>query len=267
MRAARKYFLRRWLGYLARCLLWLFPKSKLLGRLVDRLTYIRSIYGPFLRNTPGDTTFELCVQGYGRFVADAIERQAQAFTFLDIGANLGLFSLLAARHPCCERVIAVEPLPAIFRNLQANIRRNAAGKVEAVLGAVSATADAFAYLSFNAKHSGMSKMTEAGTGRVRAPVVSAAGLDGLFREPPDRIVVKIDVEGSEIDVLLTLRRTRFYSAIADLIIEVSERNLGRENRDHLRRLLAQDGFEEHSRAGPPEHYDALYRRAALPHGR
>ncbi len=230
---------------------------------MDRLTYVRSAYGPFLLNTPGDRTFELCAGGYGRFVADAIEVQARTFMFLDVGANLGLFSLLAARHPCCERVIAVEPLPTIFRNLQANIRRNAAEKIEPVLGAVCTTADAFAYLSFDPKHSGMSKMTQAGSGHVRAPVLSAVGLDGLFREFSDRIVVKIDVEGSEIDVLLTLRRTRFYGAVADLIIEISERNLGQANRDHLLRLLAQDGFEEHSRAGPPEHYDALYRKVPL----
>jgi FkbM family methyltransferase len=265
--AAQRHRLRYWLGYPARCLAWLFPKSKSLARLVERLAYVRSVYGPFLLNTPGDRTFELCVGGYGRFISDAIERQRERFTFLDIGANLGLFSLLAARHPCCDRVIAVEPLPAIFRNLQANIRRNGAGKVEPVLGAVSATSGPFAYLTFNAKHSGMSKLTEVGACRLRAPVVTAAGLDGLFSEPPERIVVKIDVEGSEIDVLTVLAMTRFYGAIDELIIEVSERNLGRENRDRLRHRLAQDGFEEHSRAGPPEHCDALYRRATLSHGR
>ena len=237
-----------------------------MGEIATRLSFVRSAYGPYLLNTPGDRTFELCVDGYGAFVSDAIARQDRRFVFLDIGANLGLFSLLAARHPQCEKVVAVEPLPDIFRNLEVNIRRNGAGKIEPILGAVSATEDRYASLSFDPRHSGMSKIVDRRSGSVRAPAISAERLDRLFPEPSDAIVAKIDVEGSEVDVLSTLRTTRFYGAIAEMIVEISERNLGSAKRSQLLNMLAEDGFEEMSRAGSPVHYDARYRRVGLLRG-
>ena len=242
----------------------LFPAWKALESIVARLSFVHSVYGPYLSIAAGDRTFELCVAGYGPFVADAIAAQDRPFVFLDIGANLGLFSLLAARNPYCQRAIAIEPLPEIFRNLEANIRRNGANNVEAILGAVSAAADDFVHLSFDARHSGMSKIVDRQCGAVRAPVISAGKLDLLFPKPADTIVVKIDVEGSEIDVLSALRRTRFYGAIEEIIIEVSELNLGSAKRSDLLGLLAQDGYVELSRAGAPNHYDARYRRVAAP---
>jgi FkbM family methyltransferase len=206
----------------------------------------------------------LCVEGYGRFVSDAIESQDHNFIFLDIGANLGVFSLIAAANPHCERVIAVEPLPGIFSNLEANVRRNGADKIESILGAITTTTDGIAYLAFDPRHSGMSKIVEERFGSVCAPAISTEKLDSLFPKPPGAIVVKIDVEGSEVDVLSTLRGSRIYGSIKEIIIEISEANLGGTKRRHLLGLLAQDGFEEMSRSGSPSHYDARFRRTEAP---
>jgi len=251
------WLLASWVRQFRRIIPW-----KILDRLIDRLSFARSVYGPYLWITPDDRTFELCITGYGRFVADAIAAQDRPFVFLDIGANLGLFSLVAGGHPLCRRVIAIEPLPAIFRNLQANIRRNTARNVEPVLGAVSLSSQEFVHLSFNERHSGMSTIVGERPGSVAALVLPAGKLDGLLPDVGTRIVAKIDVEGSELDVLSTLRRTRFYSAIEEIIIEVSEVNLGIAGRRQLTATLAEDGFEELSRAGAKNHYDARYRRAA-----
>jgi FkbM family methyltransferase len=259
-----RYRLSRLLASWTQCLRRLFPGWKALDRAVARLSFARSVYGPYLSITPEDRTFELCVTGYGRFVSDAIARQDRPFVFLDVGANLGLFSLLAARNPHCQRVIAVEPLPAIFRNLQANIRRNEADKIEPVLGAVTLSSEDFVYLSFNARHSGMSKIVERQYSAVSAPAISAGKLDELLPSSPIAIVAKIDVEGSEVDVLSALRKTRFYGAIEEIIIEVSEVNLGAAGRGRLVALLAQDGYEELSYAGAANHYDARYKRVRRP---
>jgi hypothetical protein len=89
----------------------------LLRGVIRKVSVVRSTYGPLLYNTPGDRTFELCVNGYGPFVAKVIEGWEDEFLFLDIGANLGLFSLLAARNPHCRQAIAFEPLPEIFRRV------------------------------------------------------------------------------------------------------------------------------------------------------
>src|SRR4051794_22516198 len=48
-------------------------------------------------------------------------------TFVDVGANIGYFSLLAARlGGATSRVVAVEALPATFALLKDNVARNAA---------------------------------------------------------------------------------------------------------------------------------------------
>lgn len=264
MRRRKKYYLLKYLASLARLAGFLLPGWGAADRIATRLAYVRSVYGPYLLNTPGDRTFELCVEGYGRFVSDAVRNQDGPFVFLDIGANLGLFSLIADANPFCERAIAIEPLPGIFSNLEANIARNGARKVEPVLGAVATTCNRVVGLSFDARHSGLSR-TAAGTcGPASAPVVSAGKLDGLFARLPDRIVAKIDVEGSEIDVLSTLRASRIYGAIEEIVIEVSEANLGLAGRQQLLDMLAQDGFEELARGGSPRHYDARFRRNGAP---
>jgi FkbM family methyltransferase len=249
-RRVARYYLRRSIATLVH----------VIRPLSARLSFVRSTYGPHLLNTPGDRTFELCARGYGPFVAEVIASLDRPFVFLDIGANLGLFSLLAARNPHCEKVVAVEPLPAAFRSLEANIARNGATKIEPIRGAVVTTDEAETYLSFDPRHSGMSRIVSARPDAVCAPVISARTLDGLVQTPASAVIAKIDVEGSEVDVVSTLRQTRFYGAITEMIIEVSARNLGRARRSRLLELLAEDGYEEVSRSGGPEHYDARYRR-------
>ena len=228
--------------------------------------FVRSRDGPFLLSTPGDKTFQFCVSGYGGLLAGAVAAADRPFLFLDIGANLGLFSLLAAANPHCERVIAIEPLPTVFRNLEVNVRRNAAGKVTAVRAAVDRSAEAVVHLTFDPGHSGMSRVVGSGMGPVTAPAIAAPALDRLLPETPPRIIAKIDVEGSEIEVIAVLGECRFWAAIDEILIEVSERNLGRDGRDRLLRMLKEEGFVELARSGTAEHYDARYIRAGQGHG-
>lgn len=229
--------------------------------LAEKLTYARSVYGPDLLIVPGDRTFDLCIHSYGRFISDAIEGQAKSFVFLDVGANLGLFSLLAARNPHCRAVIAIEPLPVVFNRLQANVRHGGASNIAILQGAIHAGGDEQVAMSFNPGHSGMSQVVGKGQTGILVPVIPVETLDQALAREYERIVAKIDVEGSEIDVITVLRRTKHYGRVGDVIIEVSERNLGADGRKTLLQMLAEDGFTERGRAGEPEHYDAWYRRS------
>lgn len=229
-------------------------------RLADRISFTRSVYGPALLIVPGDRTFEFCIQGYGPFISDVIEAQAQPFLFLDAGANLGLFSLLAAGNPNCRGVTAIEPLPIVFRRLQANIRHAAAGNVATLQGAIHAGGGEQVAMSFNPAHSGMSQVLDKGQAGIRVPVIPALTLEEALAGNGERIVAKIDVEGSEIDVVTVLRQLKLYRRVSDIIIEVSRWTLGEEGCKTLLHMLTQDGFTEQGRAGEPEHYDAWYRR-------
>ena len=184
----------------------------------------------------------------------------RTFLFLDIGANLGLFSLLAARHPLCRKVLAFEPLPAIFASLSMNIERNRAGKVEPHCCAIS-DAGSHVYLSYDPKHSGMSKVVADEMGSVRAKAMNATRLTEVVGKFEGAILAKIDVEGSELTVFSILRQTGFYAAVDAIIIEISERNLTAHDKAELLDLLEAEGFAEVNRNGTAEHYDAYYRRA------
>jgi len=45
-------------------------------------------------------------------------------TFVDVGANIGFYSLLAALWNPALRILAFEPVPEIFQHLEANILTN-----------------------------------------------------------------------------------------------------------------------------------------------
>src|SRR3546814_8757450 len=71
---------------------------------------VTSRYGVKLRANWRDRTFQYCrAATYGRDLSGFLAAQDSPFAFVDIGANQGLYSLLAARNPPCARVIAFEP--------------------------------------------------------------------------------------------------------------------------------------------------------------
>ncbi len=132
---------------------------------------------------------------------------------IDVGANVGFYSVLMAHALPARRVLSVEPTPAALARLRANLTRNGvAERVTVVEGAAAATAGHFdlsviegreEYASFGA----LVHDTIAGEAHhvVRVPttplddLVDAHGLTPGF--------VKIDVEGAEEAVLIGGART------------------------------------------------------------
>lgn len=127
-------------------------------------------------------------------------------TFVDVGANVGYFSLLAAKLVGPDgRVVAVEASPAIHRQLVANLERNSlAARVRAVnvaAGDRSATVPVF---HGPAWHEGLSGLFPNVEGELNVELgfeaeVPALPLAELLREQElaTARVVKIDVEGAE----------------------------------------------------------------------
>ena len=135
--------------------------------------------------------------------------------FLDVGANVGFFSLLAARLVGPGGgVYAIEPVPTNVRHIEANVRRNAFENVFVIEAA--ATGEAGTATLLLAKHPGGAAIASAGpppdpAGELQVRTVSIDGLVASGQIPAPN-VVKIDVEGAELDVLagmgITLREHR-----------------------------------------------------------
>ncbi|MGB7161386.1 MAG: FkbM family methyltransferase [Tepidisphaeraceae bacterium] len=122
-------------------------------------------------------------------------------TVLDIGANLGLVTMLLSSLVGPEgRVHAFEPNPRMVELLQQSIDRNYAANVTVhpvALGTEEAELD----LHVPVNHAGQASLRSNARGtRVRVPVKQLAAIPSLPLDRPIRLV-KIDVEGYEPEVL------------------------------------------------------------------
>jgi FkbM family methyltransferase len=131
-------------------------------------------------------------------------------TFVDAGANKGDFSLIAAR--CvgpAGRVLAFEPEPGNFQWITKSVELNRYQNVRPFRIALSdRNGTASLYLGkMSGWHSllpGSSGVAGAADNRRERLVVPTRTLDAVLREQPDggRVdVIKIDVEGAEMNVL------------------------------------------------------------------
>src|ERR1700730_15942704 len=127
--------------------------------------------------------------------------QPRRFTFVDIGANVGLFSLfVASRAGQHARILAIEPEPGNLRRLEFNVRANPDVPITIVPKALSDEAGVVAVGLDRADRGGTrtKKIDQMLPPTETVRVSSQTLLDMLAGEGVDAIdAVKIDVEGLE----------------------------------------------------------------------
>jgi FkbM family methyltransferase len=168
-------------------------------------------------------------------------RIRDGFTFVDIGANVGAYSLfVAARAGGTARILAVEPQPEIFDRLTYNISQNPFGTIKAVACAVADKAGELT-LFVDPRNRGESSVKIVGssqTGSVRVPAVPL--LELLKDEGFARVdAVKLDVEGAEDIILDPFFRDAPRSLYPSLLI--IENGHGQWQTD-LARMLVRQGY-------------------------
>ena len=145
--------------------------------------------------------------GFARFLAKAaVWEQAtsrlldlalrEGMTFVDVGANVGLYALQAARRVGpAGAVIALEPNPHLFRLLRKSIRINDLEDICNCVNIALSSADGIATLD-GSKYCGVNSLNEEAEFHVKT-----APLDDVLRDARRVDVVKIDAGGAELDVL------------------------------------------------------------------
>lgn len=129
-------------------------------------------------------------------------------TVFDVGANLGAYTLLFAQWAGPSgKVVAFEPAPASIAGLRRLVALNdLRDRVEIVEAAVSGAVGTARFAS--AGLSGANALVDAahsGGGVITVPTTSLDAFCEARHLRPD--VIKIDVEGAELDVLRGARRT------------------------------------------------------------
>lgn len=128
--------------------------------------------------------------------------------FVDIGANVGVFTVAAARRVGpAGRVIAVEASPTVFSYLAENTRANRVGNVRAECCALTdADGGSADFYEAPSSHFGMGSLArQFGSAARRVPTRTLDSL--LAGTGDDRVdLIKIDVEGFESAVFRGARR-------------------------------------------------------------
>jgi len=144
--------------------------------------------------------------------------------FVDVGANIGYLTLLAAaRVGPAGRVVAVEPGPDNLHFLRRNLEVNGFANVRVVAAAAGACrTEATLHLSPVSTIHSLHAPAEPGAGS-SSIAVAQVRLDELLEAPPD--LVKIDVEGAELEVLAGMTGWLEAGAPPALVVEWNPRAL------------------------------------------
>jgi FkbM family methyltransferase len=192
-------------------------------------------------------------------------------TVLDVGANIGYFTLLAAR--CvgpAGRVLAFEPVPAIRARLIRNVNMNGAGCVDVRAEALADKEGTERLFVGPREHSGISALRPLSSSS-GCETVHVMRLDDMLRPDQPVNLVKIDVEGAESRVLRGMDRI-LDRWRPDLVVEVTDEYL-RQFGDSAEALccgMLDRGYRMHEarwdglvpipawRDGLPEQFNALF---------
>jgi FkbM family methyltransferase len=154
-----------------------------------------------------------------RVLREAVRQKGETFTFVDIGANVGLYSLYLAS--CGDvRTLAIEPQPGILDRLRFHLAANSSAKVDVSAVALS-DREGEVTLVLNDSDSGGTHIDKPGLDQhgehISVPskplltVLADAGITSVD-------ALKIDVEGAEDIVLAPFLRDAPASLLPRLIL-------------------------------------------------
>ncbi len=148
--------------------------------------------------------------------------------FIDVGANIGYFSILAA-HQCNAKVLAVEPIPKTYEMLNMNIKHNNLDELIEPVNIALGNEDGV--LRFTASFGPKNHAEyEANNIHSNAPTITVPviTLDKLLQQKKSTInkvdFIKVDVEGFEYRFLLGAAQTlKTFKPM--ILMEVEEQRL------------------------------------------
>jgi FkbM family methyltransferase len=157
-------------------------------------------------------------------VLEALLQDCNAF--IDVGANYGYFSLLAATSKWKPRVVAVEPNPTLCATITESAESNRLDPDElVVLQQAVAGSDGLQRFSWDARLNSSGRIGVVGNAEHSIEVVTTT-IDSIverFGLPNAGLVAKIDVEGFELEALKGA--TSLFERDALIMVEISKNSL------------------------------------------
>ena len=226
-----------------------------------RLDFIKSAYGPYFHANYEDSTFEYYIRGnYGNYLAEYITLHKNQAIFIDVGANQGLYSIIAAKNKNFIKIYAFEPVQETFNLLIKNIDLNKVSKSVIPIKAAVDNSNKNKLINYSNVHSGGASFHHsfAHSKTYTVSCLDSDRLNELVSCEDHEVFVKIDTEGYEPIVINELRKTLFWKNITFIYFEVD--NNWYDETDIIR-TLKNDGFEEIYKTNQgASHFDIAMKR-------
>jgi FkbM family methyltransferase len=175
---------------------------------------------------------EVCFTGQYEPQETALVRSilGPGMSFVDVGANWGYFTLLAAQMVGHNgRVFSLEPDPRLFMALEYNVKLSQLSQVTAlqIAAAHETTTLTLAGYSETGNNFGVSRIVDKPNGQTQVFQVKADSLDHLLEQHEFKSVdlVKMDIEGAEGLALLGLAKSLYEKRVKRLLLELHPRLL------------------------------------------
>lgn len=247
---------------------WKKAISSRVGRFLEGVP-VQTAYGFPIYSKFHDRTNRVAVQGKLGILPEFVRQVPEGACFIDIGANLGVITIMAARRVGpTGRVLAFEPVPATFASLQRNLTLNKISNVTALSVAVAARAAAVRMSAADPLHSGAARVESQDGGDVSAaPLAEIPEVESAMATRP--VYAKLDTEGYELEVLRGMRGLLEAGRITALIIEIDDVHLQRfgATASAVYQELARFGYHPRLHQAPGgRHYDEIFDRAGARSG-
>lgn len=149
-------------------------------------------------------TSQAYVRGEGEIAVQQViaERIRPGMTFYDLGANIGLFSLLAAGLVGAGgKVFSFEPDASVAARLRRNVARNGFDNVTVIEAGVWSTSGDMNFITADSSSpdNGLGRFATGDRGAAGA-ITKSVALDDFIKTAPPPEAIKCDVEGAEAEV-------------------------------------------------------------------
>ena len=220
-----------------------------------------SYYGVKLFPLWEDQTFKFCFRGdYGDFFSNFLKKIDSQFVFIDIGANQGLYSIIAGKNSNCQKIYSVEPQKKILKVLKKNFEINNITRYEVLPYAISNVKSKAKLVKYK-YHSGKGSLKQneiiSENHFEKIETIDSNFLKEIFNSSLN-YVIKIDVEGHEDIVINEILKVKHLNKNSVIFYEV---NTNWVDPKFIEEVLKKSGFKYFKKIGSSKtHYDVLATR-------